>query len=73
MAKGFVHTVYKNDSWINELAEGNQLPGMFETKEQAVAAGRDKAKSDKTEHVIHKQNGQIETRNSYGNHPSGRS
>jgi hypothetical protein len=56
----------------NELEEGNQLPGTYPAKERAVAAGRDKAKSDKTEHVIHKQNGQIENRNSYGNDASGR-
>jgi Uncharacterized protein conserved in bacteria (DUF2188) len=31
-------------------------------KEQAVSASREKAKSDKTEHVIHKQNEQIEGR-----------
>ena len=72
MAQGFVHTVYKNETWINELEEGNQLPGTYDTKEQAVAAGRDKARSDRTEHVIHKQNGQIEDRNSYGNDASAR-
>ena len=72
MAKGFVHTVYKNETWINELEEGKKLPGNYATKEQAVAAGREQAMSDKTEHVIHRQNGQIENRNSYGNDPSGR-
>ena len=72
MAKGFVHTVYKNETWINELEEGNKLPGTYATKEQAVAAGRDKAKSGKTEHVIHKQDGKIEGRSSYGSDPSGR-
>lgn len=72
MAQGFVHTVYKNETWINELEEGNKLQGTYSTKEEAVAAGRDRAKNDKTEHVIHKQNGQIEERKSYGNDPSGR-
>jgi hypothetical protein len=36
VAKGFVHTVYKNETWINELEDGNQLPGMYDTKERAV-------------------------------------
>ena len=72
MAKGFVHTVYKNDNWLNELEEGPALSGSYATKEDAVAAGRDRAKSDRTEHVIHKQNGEIEDRSSYGNDPVGR-
>jgi len=72
VARGFVHTVYKNETWINQLEEGNELPGTYETKAAAVAAGRSQAMSDHTEHVIHKQNGQIEKRNSYGNDPSGR-
>jgi hypothetical protein len=72
VAQGFVHTVYKNETWINELEEGNKLPGTYPTKDEAVAAGRDRAKNDKTEHVIHKQNGQIEDRKAYGNDPSGR-
>jgi hypothetical protein len=37
----------------------------------AVAAGRERAMSDKTEHVIHKQDSEFEERNSYGNDPRG--
>jgi len=72
MAKGFVHTVYKNERWINELEGGSELPGAYSTKDDAVAAGREQAKSAKTEHVIHKQNGQIGERSSYGTDPGGR-
>ena len=71
MAKGFVHTVYKNERWINELEGGAELPGSYATKEEAVAAGRERAKSDMTEHLIHKQNGQIGDRSSYGHGPGG--
>jgi uncharacterized protein DUF2188 len=35
----------------------------------AVAAGRGRAKQDKTEHVIHNQDGAISERNSYGGRP----
>jgi len=38
MAKGFVHTVYKNDQWLNELEEGAEFGGTHATKEAAVAA-----------------------------------
>ena len=71
MAKGFVHTVHKGDTWLNELEEGGELPGRYATKEEAVAAGRNRAKSDKTEHVIHRQDGSFEERSSYGNDPRG--
>ena len=72
MAKGFIHTVYKNDQWTNELEEGNAFGGNHDTKEAAASAGRSQAQQDKTEHVIHNQNGSIEERNSYGNDPAGR-
>ena len=35
----------------------------------AQAAGRDAAKRDKTEHIIHNKDGEIASRNSYGNDP----
>ena len=71
MAKGFVHTVFKRETWLNELEEGEELPGSYATKQEAVAAGRERAMSDKTEHVIHGQDGAFEERNSYGNDPRG--
>jgi len=71
VAKGFVHTVYKRDSWLNELEDGDELPGTFASKEEAVAAGRERAIRDRTEHVIHKMGGEFEERNSYGNDPRG--
>jgi hypothetical protein len=71
VAQGFVHTVYKGETWLNELEEGEELSGTYPTKEQAVAAGRERAKRDKTEHVIHKMDGEFEERNSYGNDPRG--
>lgn len=72
MAKGFIHTVYKSEQWINEVEEGSAFGGSHATKEAAVAAGRARAQQDKTEHVIHTQDGMIGERNSYGNDPAGR-
>jgi hypothetical protein len=72
MADGFVHTVYKNNQWVNEAEGGSHFGGMHATKEDAVAAGRERAKADKTEHVIHTQDGTIGERNSYGNDPASR-
>ena len=73
MADGFVHTVYRDGNWMNELedaADDRTLPGNHDTKEPAVAAGQAAAISKQTEHVIHNQDGSIAVRNSYGNDPS---
>ncbi|HEV2592210.1 MAG TPA: DUF2188 domain-containing protein [Gaiellaceae bacterium] len=72
MAKGFIHTVWKNEQWINEVEEGGDFGGAHATKEEAVAAARTRAQADKTEHVIHNQDGTISERNSYGNDPASR-
>jgi hypothetical protein len=70
MAAGFVHTVYREGKWMNEIEGGEgTLPVAHETKEAAVAAGREAAISRRTEHVIHNQDGTIGERNSYGNDP----
>ncbi len=68
MANGFVHTVHVEGRWENTLeGEDESLPGGYETKDEAVEAGRVEAQSRQTEHVIHREDGSIEERNSYGN------
>jgi len=69
---GFVHTVYKRETWLNEIEDGEELAGSYATKEVAVSAGREEAIDRKTEHVIHNQDGTISERNSYGNDPVSR-
>lgn len=41
----------------------------FETKAEATSAGRGTAQRENTEHLIHKKDGTIGERNSYGNDP----
>jgi uncharacterized protein DUF2188 len=72
MADGTVHTVHKNDQWVNEIEGGSAFGGSHSTKDDAVAAGRARAQQDKSEHVIHNQDGTIGERNSYGNDPASR-
>jgi hypothetical protein len=72
MAKGYIHTVYKDDRWVNDVEEGEQLGGFHATKEDAVSAGRARAQQDRTEHVIHNEDGTIGERSSYGNDPASR-
>ena len=73
MAEGFVHTVHSNGRWKTEIEGTRGAVGpIFDTKDEAVAAGRERARSGKTEHVIHNEDGSIAERNSYGNDPADR-
>jgi hypothetical protein len=72
MADGFVHTVFRNDHWVNQIEGGSAFGGSHSSKDDAVAAGRTRVQQDKTEHLIHNQDGTISERNSYGNDPVSR-
>jgi len=73
MAEGFVHTVHRDGRWINSV-EGDPapLPESFDTKEDALEAGRAEARGRQPEHVIHDEDGSIAERNSYGGDPADR-
>lgn len=74
MARGFVHTLNIEGRWQNEVEGAAQSAALetFDTKDEAVAAGRAEARRRHTEHVIHRANGSVEDRNSYGNDPAHR-
>jgi hypothetical protein len=68
MADGFVHTVSRDGRWGNTIEGDDQsLRVTYETKDDAVAGGRAEPQRCKSEHVIHRADGSIEGRNSYGN------
>lgn len=69
MADGFVHTVHADGRWRNTIEGAAPLPGAYDTKAEAVSVGRTEARRRETEHVIHREDGSIEDRNSYGNDP----
>ena len=73
MAEGFVHTVYVNGRWVNSL-EGQEraVLGTFDSKEEAVEAGREEASRRLTEHLIHDDDLSVEERNSYRADPADR-
>lgn len=71
MANKQVHTTYNKvaGNWRN-ISNGASRPAkVFQTKTEAQVAGRTQAITNKAEHVVHNQNGQIASRNSYGNDP----
>jgi hypothetical protein len=66
---GGVHTSPKSEGsgWINQV--NGKVVSRHRTKAVAVAAGREIAKGLKVEHTIHRTDGVISEKNSYGNDP----
>jgi Uncharacterized protein conserved in bacteria (DUF2188) len=69
VSKKNVHTVPHGDGWANRREGADRVSRTFDTKRAAEQAGRDTAKRDHVEHLIHNKDGQISGRNSYGNDP----
>ncbi|NRD57696.1 DUF2188 domain-containing protein [Corallococcus exiguus] len=67
---GGVHTTPNpnGSGWVNQ--QGGEIISTHRLKERAVEAGRSHAKEQETEHTIHKVNGTIGEKNSYGNDPA---
>lgn len=60
----------KSDGWAVKKSGAVKASKNFETKDEAVRYGRELSKNEKTELYIHKSNGMIQNRNSYGNDPN---
>ena len=65
-----VHTTPKPEGsgWVNQL--GGKVISSHRKKDAAVERGRAIARQKKTEHTIHKKDGSIGRKNSYGNDPN---
>lgn len=74
MARKWIHTVHRSatSDWANEVEGASRASSVHATKAEAVKRGRELAIAAKTEHVIHKMDGTIAERNSYGNDPPSR-
>lgn len=63
------HVVPVGDGW-GIKGEGNQkYTGLYDTQEEAINHAKPIAQNQKSELFIHRENGQIRERNSYGNDP----
>ncbi len=69
MAKKSNHVVPSSSGWSVRKFGAEKASKTFDTKEKAVAYGRELSKTERTELYIHKSNGMIENGNSYGNDP----
>jgi hypothetical protein len=71
--KPAIHTLPADaGGWINRREGSSRALGRYDRKVDAQAAGREAARRDHTEHVVHNSDGRIATRNSYGNDPRSR-
>ena len=63
------HVVPRADGWAVKGAGNSRATAVFDTQQQAIDHGRSIAQNQKSELLIHGQNGQIRARDSYGNDP----
>lgn len=71
MTKKNVHVVSAQDGWGVKI-EGNEKNSKnFDTQKEAINYGRERAKENSAELLIHGEDGKIREKNSYGNdsHP----
>jgi len=63
------HVVPHNGKWGVKGAGNTKVTKTTETQSQATEIAKEIAKNQKSEVVIHRPNGQIRDKNSYGNDP----
>lgn len=71
MSKKSNHVVpsRKKDGWAVKKSGSTRATKKFRTKDEAVKFGRELSKKEKTELYIHKKDGKIQDRRSFGNDP----
>ena len=63
------HVVPSNGRWGIKGEGNSRMTGYYDTQREAAAAARQIAINQQSELFIHRPNGQIRERNSYGNDP----
>lgn len=70
MYKQNEHVTKRGDGKWQVIGEGNKrASAVTDTQAQAIVIGRDLAIKNKSELLIHGENGRIREKNSYGNDP----
>jgi Uncharacterized protein conserved in bacteria (DUF2188) len=69
MPAGDIETYHASGSWRNRVEALEDLPGQYDTKDEAVRVGRDEARERAVEHIIRNLDGTIGDRRSYGHDP----
>ena len=61
------HVVPHQDGWAVKGAGNQRATSVHSTQQQAIDAGRDIARNQKSELVIHRPDGRIRDKDSHGN------
>lgn len=69
MAKTNQHVVPRGDSWAVQSAGGQRATRIVSTQREAIQIAREIAINQGSEMFIHRPNGQIRERNTYGDDP----
>jgi hypothetical protein len=63
------HIVPHSDGWAVKGAGNEKATSVHNTQKEAIEAGREIARNQQSELLVHGTNGQIRERDSYGNDP----
>jgi Uncharacterized protein conserved in bacteria (DUF2188) len=69
VSKSDVHTVPYGEGWVDKVEGKSSVSNAAATKAEAQKCGRDMAMKSRVEHHIHKKDGTVGQRSSYGNDP----
>jgi hypothetical protein len=69
VTKGNPHVVPHGDDWAVQREGNSKASSLHPTQTEAIEVGRRMAQQDHSELFIHRPNGQIRDRDSYGNDP----
>ena len=69
MKKSNQHVVTHNGGWAVRRENSSRVTESFATQREAINAGREIARNQNSELIIHRPNGQIRDKDSYGNDP----
>lgn len=69
MAKKNVHVVPHGDKWAVKSTGSEKAAKLTNTQSDAIDIAKQMAKNNSSELFIHRPNGQIRERNTYGNDP----
>ncbi|MDP6067598.1 MAG: DUF2188 domain-containing protein [Alphaproteobacteria bacterium] len=69
MSKRNQHVVPHDEGWAVRGAGSQRATSLHPTQQEAIERGREVARNQETELLIHGRNGRIRERDSYGNDP----
>jgi uncharacterized protein YdaT len=69
MTKKDIHVTPHQDGWAVKKEGGERASSVHDTKAEALEQGRDQARNDHVELVIHRKDGTIQDSDSFGNDP----